>query len=222
MLSVLIFHAGLGLPGGFVGVDVFFVISGYLITGIIIRELSEGRFTMANFWSRRIRRILPASTLVTVATLVACAFVMMPQAFDETARSALAHSIASANFFFWKLLGYFEERGETRPLLHMWSLAVEEQFYICFPVLLAILWRRTSRTMWALLLGIWVVSLIGSIVGLNVARSSTFYLLPGRAWELCTGALLAFAEFQGIGRSERRPGAWWVGARFPETPIWES
>jgi peptidoglycan/LPS O-acetylase OafA/YrhL len=216
VLSVLIFHAGLGLPGGFVGVDVFFVISGYLITGIIIRELSDGRFTMANFWARRIRRILPASTVVTVVALVACGFVMMPKAFDETARSALAHSVASANIFFWKLLGYFEERGETRPLLHMWSLAVEEQFYICFPVLLMIAWKRTTGAVWVLLIGIWVVSLTGSIVGLNLARSSTFYLLPGRAWELGTGALLAFAEFQGVCRSDRCPSAWkqaasWIG-----------
>jgi len=214
VLSVLIFHAGLGLPGGFVGVDVFFVISGYLITGIIIRELSEDRFTMAEFWSRRIKRILPATSVVTIATLAYCSLMMMPKALDETAQSSVASTIASANLFFWKLLDYFDERGETRPLLHMWSLAVEEQFYLFFPPMIAVLWKRGSRMVWALLLGIWILSLAGSIVGLNVARSSTYYLLPGRAWELCTGALLAFGEFRAIGRSNACQGVWRIAASW--------
>lgn len=219
VLSVLVFHADLGLPGGFVGVDVFFVISGYLITGILLRELSDGEFTAAKFWSRRIRRILPASILVTVSTLLACGFVMMPDAFEETAKSALAHSVACANFYFWKVLGYFEERGETRPLLHMWSLAVEEQFYLCFPALIAIGWRQGRRAVWLILISMWLMSFMGSIAGLQIARSSTFYLLPGRAWELCTGAILAMGEFQSKAPPNQQPGFWRKSAAIAGTGL---
>lgn len=216
VLGVVIFHAGLGLPGGFVGVDIFFVISGYLITGIILRDLSEGRFKMVNFWSRRIRRILPATTVVIIATLAASGFIMMPKDFEETARSALASNIASANFFFWKYLDYFGERGETRPLLHMWSLAVEEQFYLGYPFLLAFLWKRWRGHTLLLLVGVWLVSLAGSVVGLDVARSATFYLLPARAWELLTGALLAIVQLRAGACSYPRSGLWrraasWTG-----------
>ena len=189
--AVILFHAHLLLPGGFVGVDVFFVISGYLIAGLLARDLDRGTFRITTFWERRVRRIFPASVLVVLCTLLVGGALCMPGQYVQLARSAMAHALMSANLFFWHTFSYFDGRGETTPLLHMWSLAVEEQFYLVFPVVLAWLWPRGRKVVLVVMALAAIVSLGVSILGLFVARSSSFYLLPARAWEMLLGGMLA-------------------------------
>jgi peptidoglycan/LPS O-acetylase OafA/YrhL len=127
---VILFHAEIpGFGGGFIGVDVFFVISGYLITGLISREVEEKSFSLSRFYERRVRRILPALFLVVLVTLVAGWFYLMPLEFDLLGRSAVATVLSVSNFYFWSDTGYFSVTAEAKPLLHTWSLSVEEQFY---------------------------------------------------------------------------------------------
>lgn len=134
--SVVLFHANLGVPGGFVGVDVFFVISGFLITHLVIRDLREGRFRLADFWQRRARRILPALTPAAIGALLLSVMLLPPGALASAARSTAWLGALASNIFFWKNLDYFSAPAESAPLLHTWSLAVEEQFYVVFPPLL--------------------------------------------------------------------------------------
>ena len=136
VLPVLLFHAGLGMRGGFMGVDIFFVISGYLITTLIARDLQLGCFKMRDFWERRIRRILPAAAVMVIATLIAGAIILLPQSFENLGQSALAQSLLVSNFYFWQQDGYFAAPSDYEALLHTWSLAVEEQFYLVLPALL--------------------------------------------------------------------------------------
>ncbi len=189
--AVILFHAHLLLPGGFVGVDVFFVISGYLIASLLARDLDRGTFRISKFWERRVRRIFPASVLVVLCTLLVGGALCMPGQYVHLARSAIAHALMSANLFFWRTFSYFDGRGETTPLLHMWSLAVEEQFYLVFPIVLAWLWPRGRKVVLVVMAMAAIVSLGMSIAGLFVARSSSFYLLPARAWEMLLGGMLA-------------------------------
>lgn len=193
VLGVILFHAGLPLHGGFVGVDVFFVISGYLITKIILRETKEKTFSLSNFWIRRIRRILPAATVVTLTTLCAGYLILEPTSFSALGKSAIAQSAMLANVFFWRSSGYFSESSDLQPLLHTWSLSVEEQFYVVFPILLAFFLRRNRETLLVLALAS-LVSFSISAWGVFSHPSATFYLLPTRAWELAAGALLAIME----------------------------
>jgi len=195
VLSVLFFHADLGFGGGYVGVDVFFVISGYLITGLILKDLESGQFSIVKFWERRVRRIMPALAVVVLATLVAGWFLLLPQAFKELGESAVAQSLLVSNIYFWIKswigVGYFTPAAEVKPLLHTWSLAVEEQFYLFFPFLLLLLKRFDHRRLFSTLL-----ILCGISFGLSVwcgyfHPAINFYFLPPRAWELLLGALLA-------------------------------
>ena len=189
--AVILFHAHLLLPGGFVGVDVFFVISGYLIASLLARDLDRGTFRISMFWERRVRRIFPASVVVVLCTLLVGGGLCMPGEYVNVAYSAIAHTLMSANLFFWRTFSYFDGRGETTPLLHMWSLAVEEQFYLVFPVVLAWLWPRGRKVVLVVMALAAIVSLGMSIAGPFVARSSSFYLLPARAWEMLLGGMLA-------------------------------
>jgi peptidoglycan/LPS O-acetylase OafA/YrhL len=212
--AVILFHARLYLPGGFVGVDVFFVISGYLIASLVARDLDGGTFSLAKFWERRVRRIFPASAFVVLCTLLVGAGLCMPNRYVDLARSAIAHALMSANVFFWRTFGYFDGRGETTPLLHMWSLAVEEQFYLVFPVVLASLWPRGRRVVLVVMAIAAMASFGVSIAGLYVARSSSFYLLPARAWEMLFGAILAIhapMRDRGNGSQRLRTAVGWAG-----------
>lgn len=195
VLAVLLFHADLGLPGGYVGVDVFFVISGYLITSLIVRDVERGEFSMAHFWERRIRRIWPPMVVVVLAVLVAGWFLLLPADFEELGRSAVWQTLCAANVFFWRESGYFAGAAEDKPLLHTWSLAVEEQFYLIIPACLSFLGRFPkwmTRHRLFLVFGLLIAgSLALSVYGVNRAPSATFYLLPTRAWELSLGSLLA-------------------------------
>lgn len=192
ILPVLLFHAGVpGLLGGFVGVDVFFVISGFLITGIIAREVDEGHFSILRFYERRIRRILPALAAVMAFVLIGAAWLFLPSDFSAVPRSIVAALLSVSNLLFWSESSYFGASAHLKPMLHSWSLAVEEQFYIFFPLLLLLVRRWSVRRRKLLLLTIFVASLALSIVMVPRKPDFSFYMLPTRAWELMAGALLA-------------------------------
>ena len=189
MLPVVFFHAGFPyFSGGFVGVDVFFVISGFLITGIISREIAVGRFKIATFYSRRARRIFPALTLVGVVTLFVGFLILTPEEFSNLGKSTVSISLFSSNFYFWKSVSYFDPG--IQPLLHTWSLAVEEQYYLFFPILLMFLHKR-GKWLIPILTVVLFGSLAVSIILVSAKPSAAFYLLPSRAWELMVGAMLA-------------------------------
>ena len=191
VLAVVLFHFGVpGVTGGFVGVDVFFVISGFLITSIIWREREAGRFSFIDFWARRARRILPALFVMMAATLVVGWFLLAPKDYEELGRSVHYQVIFTSNLLFSRQHGYFEVASDIKPLLHTWSLAVEEQFYIIFPLLLALLASRLKH--WRLaLFAILLVSFSMSVWAVAHAPQKAFFLLHMRAWELLAGAMLA-------------------------------
>ncbi len=194
VLAVVLFHYRVpGFTGGFVGVDVFFVISGYLITGLILKEMGEGRFSLRQFYERRIRRIFPALfAMLAVATLLA-AFLFFPVSFARFGKSLLATAFFGANFEFWREVGYFDVSADQKPLLHLWSIAVEEQFYLLFPALLLLVGAR-SKTRLTLMVGaIFAASLAFSVWNARHSPAAGYYFLPSRMWELMLGALLAIS-----------------------------
>lgn len=193
VLPVMLFHAGYGyFKGGYVGVDVFFVISGYLITSIILFEKEAGTFTLAGFYERRARRILPALVVVVLVCIPFAWVWMSPRDLKEFAASVLAVALFSSNVLFWKQSGYFDSAAELKPLLHTWSLAIEEQYYLFFPLLILLAWRYGRNAVVAIIAVLAIVSLALAQWGSASEPSATFYLLPTRAWELLTGALIAF------------------------------
>ncbi len=188
---VVLFHARLGLfPGGYTGVDVFFVISGFLISTIIWRELQAGTFTFAGFYERRVRRIFPALAVVMLVTLVLGAFWFAPQDYATLGRSARATAAFYSNFFFNNQFGYFMPGAETQPLLHTWSLAVEEQFYLVAPLFLILLARMQSQRRILLFLALFATSLAISSIGAFGESKGAFYLPHSRAFELMFGMAL--------------------------------
>lgn len=192
VLAVIFYHADLKLfSGGYVGVDVFFVISGYLITSILLKELDGNEFSLARFYERRIRRIFPALFAFMAATLVISSVFFDANEFQEFGKSLIATTLFSSNILFWTQSGYFEGPSELKPLLHTWSLAVEEQFYILFPLLLALLARYVRPKLAPALAGIALTSFAINIYGLNHDPSGAFYLAHMRVWELLMGSILA-------------------------------
>jgi peptidoglycan/LPS O-acetylase OafA/YrhL len=193
VIPVILFHMGLSwLPGGYIGVDVFFVISGFLITSIIKKELEQGTFSFGDFWARRVRRIVPAMIVVTSTTLaVTYAFVFGP---DQQAigKQGLVALLSVANIYFWRITGdYWGAAAEESPFLHAWSLSVEEQFYLFFPVVTWLIFRFQSLRLQICILTAVISSLALFLWGLQAYPIATFYLLPTRVWELGTGCLLA-------------------------------
>lgn len=203
VVAVLIYHLNKEwLPGGFVGVDVFFVISGYLITGLVRRELLESKFSFRAFYLRRIRRLWPALAAVTLVTVAFAFFVLLPRDFHSLSKSVLAQPLALQNISFMVEGEYFLG-SETKPLLHTWSLGVEEQFYLVWPALLALATKRGWRTVLAATILLSVGSFVGSLLLMPLSPKASFFLLPPRAWELGVGAGLAILE--------ERVGRRWLG-----------
>lgn len=192
--AVVAYHLDLPFAsGGFVGVDVFFVLSGFLITRIIADELRGGSFSIARFYERRIRRIVPALVFVCALTTVAAVAFLLPDELQRYASSLNAAAFSVSNIWFLEHSGYFDARSGTQPLLHTWSLGIEEQFYIVFPLLLAVVYRSWPR---ALAKVVWIgfaASLAASIVFLPQHPLGTFFLLHSRAWELLAGSIVALS-----------------------------
>lgn len=193
VIPVILFHAGFQLfSGGFVGVDIFFVISGYLITTIILTELEAGRFSILNFYERRARRILPALFMIMAMCLPFAWLWLMPSDAKEFSESAIAVLVFASNIFFWRQSDYFDAATELKPLLHTWSLGVEEQFYVLFPMFLMFAWRLGRKRIVVLLAVMALLSLALAEYGIGRMPVATFFLLPTRGWELALGALIAF------------------------------
>jgi peptidoglycan/LPS O-acetylase OafA/YrhL len=194
VLPVVFFHAHFPFfDGGFIGVDVFFVISGYLITSILVEEIAERRFSLANFYERRARRILPALFLVIASSALAAPLFLDPTQFEDFGKSVAAVMFFVSNIFFWLQSGYFGTASETSPLLHTWSLAVEEQFYVLFPLLLLLIWRYARHHLWLIFGLLTFLSLGLAEWGWRNAAVGNFYLLPSRGWELLIGGIVALA-----------------------------
>lgn len=192
VLAVIVFHAKVGvLPGGFVGVDVFFVISGFLIASIILNEEEKKEFSLARFYERRIRRIFPALFLVIAASAVAGAVVLAPADYVAFGRSIIAAMAFFSNFHFSHQAGYFAPAAETQPLLHTWSLGVEEQFYLVAPFVLLLFARQLRRWRLPIFAGLFVASVAVSTWGVATEARWAFYLPHARAFELMAGVALA-------------------------------
>ena len=197
VLAVIIFHTDRNLlSGGFVGVDIFFVISGYLITSIIFNDIKNDKFSIFHFYDRRVRRIIPALLFLLAISSIASYVILFPADLYKYAKSLLATLLFFSNIFFWRNSGYFAPTADTIPLLHTWSLSIEEQFYLFFPVFIItafyLVKRKPKKKIVFLLSLFFIVSLFLSIWGAENKPSASFYLLPTRAWELLLGALLAF------------------------------
>lgn len=195
VLPVVSYHAGIpGPSGGFIGVDVFFVISGFLITTIVAREIAEDGFSLISFYERRARRILPALTAVILACFALGWFTLLPEEMKDLGASAFAAALFASNIYFTLNLDYFTPAAEFSPLLHTWSLAVEEQFYLFFSLLLMLLaWRKWWHPFW-IVVGLSLLSLAAAIVFLPSRPDWVFYQIFFRAWELGAGSILALAK----------------------------
>jgi peptidoglycan/LPS O-acetylase OafA/YrhL len=207
VISVILYHAGFKtyFSGGYVGVDIFFVISGYLITSIIKKECEEDTFSLINFYERRCRRILPALFFILFLTSIFAYYFMLPEQLEEFGETLISILFLSSNiYFWWKDDGYFSRLTELNPLVHTWSLAVEEQFYLIFPILCYLFIKR-KRYFIVILICFAVISLFLSQWGGNLGlmsfsqfqmffqpRYASFYLPIGRIWELLLGAFAAF------------------------------
>lgn len=193
VLPVILFHAGFGFfSGGFIGVDVFFVISGYLITSILIKDIEAGQFSLANFYERRARRILPALIVVMALCVPFAWYLMPPTQMEEFSKSLVAVSAFASNILFWREDNYFSHAAELKPLLHTWSLAVEEQYYIAFPLFLFFSFKWGKRPTFWFIVAFTALSLALCHWAAQNLPKANFYLAPFRAWELLAGSLTAF------------------------------
>jgi peptidoglycan/LPS O-acetylase OafA/YrhL len=196
VLLVLAFHLGTSkCSGGFIGVDVFFVISGYLISSIILSEISASRFSLLSFYERRIRRIAPALFVMMLVTSLLAYKFFLPAELEQFAKSLLASTFSISNLYFFHQSGYFEGPAAMKPLLHTWSLAVEEQFYIFLPLFLIAVRRFFPDRQRVLILSVAIASFCVSVWGAFHDPSRTFYLAHSRAWELLLGTLIALDMF---------------------------
>lgn len=199
VIPVILFHAGFSLfSGGFVGVDVFFVISGYLITSILLRELERNEFSISGFYERRARRILPALFFVIAFFLPFSWFWMEPEELKAFGLSIVSAVLFSSNVYFFLNSDYFSPAAEEQPLLHTWSLAVEEQFYLFFPLVLLFLWKRGEAKTLLFISVALVFTLFLSEFMWRYDANANFYLFPTRIWELLCGAVLAFPQVAGF------------------------
>ena len=190
VLAVVFFHLRMpGFDGGFVGVDIFFVISGFLISGLIRDQVASGAFRLSSFYARRIQRLLPAVLATVMATTLAAIFILKPDMLRAFAISAAASVFSAANIIFYFESGYWDASAELKPLLHLWSLGIEEQFYLFWPALLVLL-CNVPRSIYRLALAaIFMSSLVACVIHTPVDSAATFYLLPFRVWQFALGAI---------------------------------
>jgi peptidoglycan/LPS O-acetylase OafA/YrhL len=208
VLAVVLFHAKLkGFSGGFIGVDIFFVISGYLITSIIVAELQAGRFSLLTFYERRARRILPALFVMMLVCLPFAWVYLDAPDLRGFCKSLIAVPTFSSNILFWKETGYFDTTSELKPLLHTWTLALEEQYYLLFPLFLMASWKLGLKRIALLLAVVAAAALFMAQQGASTDSAAVFYLLPTRAWELLVGSFIAF-------HFSRRPRPRVVNSRY--------
>ena len=192
VLAVVAFHAFPNwIRGGFIGVDIFFVISGYLISTIIFENLDKGTFSFSEFYARRITRIFPALLLVLVACLTFGWFVLLADEYKQLGKHTAGGAGFVSNFLLWNEAGYFDNSAETKPLLHLWSLGIEEQFYILWPLLLWFFWKRNFN-LFIITIAVAIASFILNIEGVKHDMVATFYSPQSRFWELLSGSLLAW------------------------------
>ena len=191
VIPVILFHAGFeSFSGGYVGVDIFFVISGYLITTILVEDLNNNRFSLISFYERRSRRILPALYFMIIINLIIGWFVLTPYFYRDLFQTTTATSLFASNFLLSMKSGYFARIAELKPFLHTWSLAVEEQYYLLFPLLLMLFWRfGRIFTLWLFII-LFAISFLFCLSGL-IHPNANFLLLPSRAWELLAGSIVA-------------------------------
>lgn len=196
ILPVMLFHAGVtGFTGGFVGVDIFFVISGYVIALSLHDDLEQGRFSVWRFYAKRIRRIFPALFVTVAVTAIFAYLLLLPSFFLDFSKSLLAAAVFLSNLYFWQASGYFAADAVFRPLLHTWSLSVEEQFYLFMPLATFVIYRYLGRRWLLILVPSILASLTLSAYASATAPTANFFLLPTRAWELLLGAALALGRF---------------------------
>ncbi|WP_340266355.1 acyltransferase family protein [Sphingobium mellinum] len=208
VIGVVLFHVGLAKAGGgFVGVDVFFVISGFLITRLIIGELERGTFSFVQFYQRRIRRIFPALMLMLLVCSIACTWLLLPDDLRRYGQSTAAAALSASNVWFWMKTNYFDGPALFKPLLHTWSLAVEEQFYLFFPLFMRCIWPLGRTWVPLILTACAALSFAACIAIMRSDPSAAFYLTPFRAWELLTGGLLATGAVPLIARAAWREAA---------------
>ena len=215
VLAVVLYHAGFdSLSGGYVGVDIFFVISGYLITSIIVKEINTDSFSISGFYERRFRRILPALLVMVIVTAILGTFLYNPTSLVDLSKSIVATMAFSSNvLFFWES-GYFDAASELKPLLHTWSLAVEEQFYIIFPILMLVIAKVAKKNYFLPLISLLILSLSISIVFTREFPTSSFFLLHTRAWEMLIGSLLALKVIPELKHQQVRDITSLVGLSF--------
>lgn len=193
VLAVIFYHLGFSfVAGGYLGVDVFFVISGYVITLSVMSMLENDQFSILEFYNRRIKRIFPALAFMLLLTWIGAYFILLPDAFVDYSKSLASASAFASNIYFWKSINYFNAASDMKPLLHTWSLSVEEQYYIFMPVFLLIMYRFFNSRFLPVLAILITLSFILSCLSLTKAPTANFYLLPTRAWELLLGAFVAF------------------------------
>ena len=216
VLAVIFYHAGVpGFSGGFVGVDIFFVISGFLITSIILKEVNEEKFSISRFYERRIRRIFPALYPVIFASFIGAGYLFRSFPFKQFAESLASTAFFCSNLIFWLKSGdYFGAPSAQMPLLHTWSLAVEEQFYIVFPVFLVAINKFFKRKYFLWIFTMAVISFAVSVYGVQVHKSATFYLAPTRAWELLVGSIIALNAIPSIKNNFLRSSTALLGMVF--------
>jgi peptidoglycan/LPS O-acetylase OafA/YrhL len=192
VIPVVLFHAGFeNFSGGFVGVDVFFVISGYLITSLIMDELANNCFSLKEFYERRSRRLLPALFFIAIITIPLSVIYLPPDELKDYFQSLAAISIFASNILFWKESGYFDIEASQKPLLHTWSLSVEAQFYLLFPLFLVFAWRFRPKHIFFMIFGMAILSLMLSEWAWRYSPNANFYFISSRAWELFSGSLCA-------------------------------
>ncbi len=209
VLSVILFHVfPKVLHGGFVGVDIFFVISGYLISGIIFKELEQNSFSYLKFYARRVRRIFPALIIILCVSMIYAWFMQFPVPFKLLGKHVAGGTVFISNILFWQESGYFDANAIDKPLLHLWSLGVEEQFYIIWPICV-VLFIRHKRSLLALILSIIAVSFVANIYCAKTDPSADFYLPMSRFWELLLGAFLAYSQaFQSFKLRHSNSASW--------------